>query len=191
MMKMFLDFDDTIVNSRKKYCEVYSKLYCDHEGYSPPDWRNVKHWDLSKACPLVDMDLFSHDLFFYDLEFVDGAYEHIKALARDLRFTVIICSIGTYGNVAKKAMWIKNHLPFVNYSIFINNGHNHMDKSIIDMKGGILVDDVSSNLYSSNASVKICFGDILPWNEDWTCGKRCRTWKELYWELTNGDVLVV
>jgi nitrate reductase assembly molybdenum cofactor insertion protein NarJ len=34
-----------------------------------------------------------------------------------------------------------------------------MNKSIVNMEGGIILDDVMSNLISSNADIKILFGD--------------------------------
>lgn len=47
-----------------------------------------------------------------------------------------------------------------------------------DMEGGIIIDDVASNLESSNASLKICFGKVYPWNEKWE-GIRAYDWLEV------------
>jgi len=178
--RIFLDFDGTIVNSRKAYCDVYSQLYSECEHYEHPSWRDVTEWDLSKMCPLSREDLFDHDLLFYYLEFMNGAKSKLEKLSTD--FDIIICTIGTYDNISKKSQWIKNHLPYIKKTIFINHGRNHMDKSIIDMSGGIIIDDVSSNLHNSNAEIKICFGDEFEWNKDWL-GKRCHSWCELSKEL--------
>jgi 5'(3')-deoxyribonucleotidase len=180
MRKIFMDFDGTIVNARKAYCDVYSKLYSGCEFYEHPNWQNVTEWDLSKMCPLSREDLFGHDGFFYELEFMDNAKEKLALLSKE--FDIIICTIGTCDNLTKKSQWIKYNLPFIKKSICINNGNNHMDKSIIDMRGEIIVDDVSNNLGKSNADIKLCFGDVFKWNEDWT-GLRFYDWDSLYNEL--------
>lgn len=181
MKRLFMDFDGVIVNSRKAYCDVYSQLYSDCQNYKHPNWRNVEEWDLTKLCPLSANDLFGHDLFFYDLEFIGGAKTHLKSLAS--QFDITICTIGTYDNISRKSNWIQHRLPFLTSSIFINPNHDYRaGKSVIDMKDSIFVDDVSLNLEGSNAKVKICFGDVFSWNEDWK-GTRCYTWAELYKEL--------
>jgi 5'(3')-deoxyribonucleotidase len=176
-MKLFVDFDGTIVNARKAYFSVYESLYSHHQKYVHPNWEDKHSWDLKLMCPLVKEDLFEHDLFFYNLEFEQDADKYLKMLSK--KYEIIICSIGTYKNIAKKSLWVKSKLPFIGKSIFINNGDNHMDKSIVDMKDGIIVDDVSSNLITSNAQGKICYGEVFAWNEDWD-GIKCLNWKDLY-----------
>ena len=47
------------------------------------------------------------------------------------------------------------------------------------MSDGIFVDDSAQNLFTSNAKVKICFGDEYEWNKNWN-GIRCFNWCELY-----------
>lgn len=183
MLKLFIDFDGTIVNARKAYFTVYESLYSHHYEYIHPNWEDKCSWDLQTMCPLVREDLFEHDLFFYNLELEQDAEKYLKLLAKYSDIT--ICSIGTYKNIAKKSMWIKSKLPFIKKSIFINNGENHMDKSIIDMKGGIIIDDVASNLVTSNAMSKVCYGEKFAWNESWK-GARCLSWEDLYAKLMIG-----
>ena len=52
------------------------------------------------------------------------------------------------------------------------------DKSCIDMGDGILIDDSAKNLEQSNASLKICFGDIYEWNKTWN-GIRLKNWMDI------------
>lgn len=176
-----MDFDGVIVNARKAYCDVYSQLYSDYKYYQHPNWRDVKEFDLSKLCPLSREDLFEHDLLFYELEFIEDAYNNLKVLSQE--FDIVICTIGTYNNISKKSNWIKHKLPFITSSIFINPNHDYRaGKSVINMQNGVFVDDVSLNLFSSNAETKICFGEKFAWNEDWN-GIKCLTWENLYDEL--------
>ena len=51
-------------------------------------------------------------------------------------------------------------------------------KSSVDMSDGIMIDDHPDMLNSSNAAVKICFGEY-GWNKDWE-GLRAKNWKEAY-----------
>jgi len=53
-----------------------------------------------------------------------------------------------------------------------------MDKSIVDMKNAIFIDDVLSNLESSNAKYKIVFGDEYEWNITNKHG-RCFNWTDV------------
>jgi 5'(3')-deoxyribonucleotidase len=119
-------------------------------------------------CPLVKTNnnvekMFGCQDFWSWLEFMPNAKETLEKLNED--FNLIICSIGTYKNIERKSKWIARNLPFIKNCILINNGDIRMDKSIVDMSDGILIDDVASNLELSNAKYKICFGKIYPWNE--------------------------
>jgi 5'(3')-deoxyribonucleotidase len=117
-----------------------------------------------------------------------NAKEVLKELNN--KYNIIICSIGTNMNLSRKAKWINQYLPFIKNCILINNGNSLMDKSIVNMKDGILIDDVGSNLISSNAKYKICFGKIFPWNaelpQDYI---RIADWKDIENYLLKGDIL--
>lgn len=49
--RLFLDADNTIINSTKAYCDVYSILYEDHSEYIKPDISKLQKWDLTDICP--------------------------------------------------------------------------------------------------------------------------------------------
>ena len=53
------------------------------------------------------------------------------------------------------------------------------------MSDGIMIDDNVDMLNSSNAPIKICFGEY-GWNENWT-GTRVKDWKTMYKTLKNTD----
>lgn len=85
-------------------------------------------------------------------------------------------------NISYKSQWIKNNLSFINNVILISSavGVNgiKMDKSIVNMKNSIFIDDHIENLLRSNAELKICFGKEYKWNDNWM-GQRCFNWKEI------------
>ena len=164
---LFCDFDGVIIDQIKGYCDAYNYSYCNKENFEEADYTLVNKYDLSDQCPLADTqdkvkDLFACYEFWSWAEFMPNAYEVLERLNE--KFNLTICSIGTNLNIYRKSKWIDVNLPFIKNCIYINNGNNFMDKSIIDMNGGILIDDVGSNLISSNAHYKICFGQIYDWN---------------------------
>lgn len=170
-MKLFLDFDGVIVDSIRAYVDTYNLMYNENVR----NYYDCNTWDLSDICPKEKNAerIFSSPVFFTNLEFIEGARDSISRLTE--HFDVVICSIGTYENIHYKSRWIERNLPFVDNSIFIAKKNVVMDKSIIDMSGSIFVDDSYSNLQSSNAKYKICFGPVKSWNEQFT-GLRYNSW---------------
>jgi len=147
------------------------------------NWQECNTWDMKDICPLVDDDLFSNPMFFDDLEFMDA---YTRPTLHDLseKYQVIICSIGTFDNIALKAQWIKENLSFIRDATFIVNDGCKMNKSIINMQNSIFIDDVVSNLESSNAEYKLCFGRLYPWNNTWKTN-RALNWSDIYTLLLN------
>lgn len=63
--------------------------------------------------------------------------------------------------------------------ILIIDRHDEINKSAVQMQGGIFVDDRASNLNSSNATYRICFKEKwLSWNDGWY-GSTVSNWSEL------------
>lgn len=182
MKKLFLDFDCTIVDAIKTYCNVYNMHYKQLEGFKEADYTKVNRYDLKDQCHLVDHqeNIFSTQEYFNHLEFMPYAREVIERLGS--KYELIICSIGTLDNISYKAQWIKNNLPFIKNVILISSAVGasgiKTDKSVVNMKDSIFIDDHSENLFSSNAELKVCFGKEYVWNNSWT-GQRCFHWKEV------------
>lgn len=180
MKKLYLDFDGTVVNSVKSFCRTYHKLYKTHPDYIVPQWYLVNEWNFQDQCHLLqgttDVEkIFGMQLFFENLEFIDEyTYEILKELNE--QYQIIICSIGTYDNISLKSQWIKDNIPFIKDSIFLVNVNSTMNKSSVNMQDSIFIDDVAINLNSSNADLKLCFGDVKSWNKDWD-GVRIFNWK--------------
>ena len=179
IQKLFIDFDNTIINTNKAFCEVYNLLYHFHPEFKKADYTKIINYNFSCQCPLVNnpLELFEEELFFDVCEFInDNTYEVLKELNQ--KYKIIIVSIGTPENISHKAIWLKENLPFVEDYILIKNSNCTMDKSIVNMEGGIIIDDMPSNLQTSNAETKILFGKIYPWNTGWK-GEHCRDWSEV------------
>lgn len=182
MNKIFIDFDCTIADSVKTYCNIYNSLYREHDGFVQADYNKVNRYDLKDQCNLVDHQevIFSSEEFFRNLELMPYAKEVIERLAS--KYELAICSIGTLENISFKAKWIKENLSIVDNVILLANVVEakgiKTDKRVVNMKNSIFIDDHSENLLSSDAKLKICFGKELDWNKDWT-GQRCFDWREV------------
>lgn len=182
---LFLDFDGTIANSIKAYCDVYNNKYKDYPEFIKSNPESAYEWDMQDICPLEEMPhlVFDQKEFFDNLEFIERNVDlQIQSLQE--YYNVIICTIGTHTNIHYKSKWIEENLPFVKQAIYLVNDSEDgaiMDKSLPNMEGGIIVDDNIKNLHTSNASVKILFGKEYAFNID---NKqeyiRLRTWYHLY-----------
>ena len=177
--RLFIDFDSTIVNSIKAFCDTYNFYYQSIKDFKPAEWLKVEKYNFKDQCPLIRNvhDIFEDIYFFEKLEFINyNTYEVIKELSD--KFEIHITTIGTINNIAQKSIWIKKNLPFIKNCEFLFNNGCKMDKSIVDMKDSIFIDDVLSNLESSNAKYKIIFGDEYEWNRD-SEHIRCFNWSDV------------
>jgi 5'(3')-deoxyribonucleotidase len=91
--------------------------------------------------------------------------------------------MGNDDNLKYKGEWIEENLPCVTEYIPVNFS-DYENKAHIDMTGQIFIDDCAHNLETSNAEIKILYGDIFDWNKDYK-GKRCWNWTEVYDYLNN------
>lgn len=181
--KLFLDIDDVLIHSIATYTHIYNRLYKYHKDYVYANWEDVTEWNYTKTCPLtVDCsnEIFESHLFFKYAKVFPNAIEVIKKLNK--AYNVILISVGTPKNISNKSLWIEQNLPFVENAIYLYNGSsNKADKSIVDMSGGIFIDDHQNNLYGSNADIRICYTNEYreyKWNKDWV-GLKVGTWKEI------------
>ena len=158
--KVFLDFDGTITNTMEAYCLLYTQLYKDHPDFKEPDHTKVREWHFKDQCPLaadkeICKQMFWHDDFFRYLKPFPNAYEVIQK--QQEYYDISICSNGYPENIAKKALWIRDHMPFIKSTVYVNGG-SHTGKGIVDMRGALLLDDHIDNLTTTSATVVICYG---------------------------------
>lgn len=182
--KLFIDFDGTLVNTIKRITELYNEDFKYYEGFSSIEWSAVETWsfnELSCASKAYINQYFNQPRFFDEsLEIMPFASIALGML-RD-KYDIYVVSMGETPNLRAKKLWLKRHLPYVE---FVGcNLNDHHDKSHIDMKDGIIVDDNEGNLCTSNAAIKICFGDIYDWNKNFD-GIRCENWRMVLSELIN------
>lgn len=180
--KLFCDMDNTLTNSTKAFCEAYNYIYRYHKDFIPAQWELVNTWNFENQCPNLNshsdvLEIFNSPVFFKFLKLInDNTYE----VARELneKYQIIIASIGTPKNLSLKSLYLEDELPFIqDYILLCNNGCK-MNKEIIQMNypDSIFIDDVTTNIESSNAQNKFIFGLEYPWSQtknfnrlrDWT-----------------------
>lgn len=178
--KLFVDVDGTITDSIKKICELYNEDYKDHPKFRVAKPYLVEKWDFSDQCTLINSakieEYFCDKRFFEDLQFIENANEVIEKLSEV--FDIYVISMGWTQNLIYKNIWLKEHMPYIKRFIGCNFD-DYKDKSHINMSGSILIDDSSNNLKTCNADLKILYGDLYEYNQDWD-GIRKFNWYEIY-----------
>lgn len=185
-MKLFLDFDGVIADTVKAVCELYNQDYSLYPKYKKVYPDEIDTWGFK------ELELLSHD----DLHKYFGQYRFFELLepmptceSSYLRilgnlYELKICTIGNYPNIAGKRYWLDLYTPEGAKYELVEVSCGSKDKSSVDMSGGIIVDDNIENLKTSNADLKICYGEEKGWNREWS-GIRCKDWKELMDLLEN------
>ena len=184
-LKLYIDFDNTLVNTTEAICTLYNERYKHHSSFRHARWWEVHRYDFADECHLLPLEemhsMFEEDEFFKVVNFMPVASEITLELAD--YYDIYIVTIGTPKNLELKKEWLKHHMGYVKGFIGVDT-NKYKDKSSVDMSDGIHIDDVSKMLHTSNAMRRICYGDIEPWNKDWT-RERCFNWYEIYRELTD------
>jgi 5'(3')-deoxyribonucleotidase len=125
---------------------------------------------MKSICPLMTheykMNLFDSYEFF-DINELDLINENTYDILKELndKYNIFIFSIGRARNISLKSLYFDYKIPFIKNYIFYRNSNCEPNKSIVDARGGIFIDDMPSNLDSSSASYKLLFGEECEWSK--------------------------
>ena len=155
-MKIFIDFDDTIVNSTETFVRVYNKRYgtkvrCDdivNHGFKP-------QLDV-RASEVVN--IFSSNDFRKELKPFHGVYKALKELKSN-GFELYLITNCSDTSTVQKLKWFEGHQKYSNLfdgKIFLSLCKPY-DKSVVDMKGAVLIDDHKENHKLSNAEAHLAY----------------------------------
>lgn len=167
-----------IVNTIKAITSLYNEDFVAYKKYRPVNWTDIETWDFQEliaTTPEYINHYFNQPRFFDRLEFMDNFLDFYNCVLKDYDVTVV--SSGYSPNLLLKEQWIKDNIPMCKF-IGVNL-KKYKDKSHIDMSDGIFIDDSYNNLITSNAQIKICFGELYNWNNKWT-GTRCFNWFDVW-----------
>lgn len=151
-MNLYIDFDNTIVNSS----EVIVKMLNEKFGGNK-DWKKLRRYDfkdLFPSCSYWEIErCFVSDKMFEEVELLPEVYETLNSF-KDKFDKVSVVTIGTDINLEKKRVFVKDRFPFDIELIGIKND-GRSNKGSVDMRDGVFIDDHIDCLHSSNAKVKI------------------------------------
>ena len=167
MMKktnIFIDFDNTIVNSTKAFIQVYNEKFDASVNYL-----DVENYDFS---PLINLDkeeickIFSSYDFYRELELFYGVEDVLNYLKESNLFNIILVTNCSADSIKEKIDYLKrNDLDkYFDSKIYLDSGKPY-DKSIINMHNSILIDDHRENHLYSNAKFKLCYRCLD--NQNW------------------------
>ena len=164
-VKIFLDCDDTIINSSECIIDLLNRKNGTNKTIR--DLKDFNYRSIDKT--LTDKDvikLFESDEFWdsvnYNNEFL-SAKDFI-----DSNFDVTVVTCGTELNLKKKANKL-NSLGYGTGNNFVGvliEDNSNLCKKSIDMHLGIQIDDNMSSIENTNAAVKILFqnNNNFTWN---------------------------
>ena len=149
-MKLYIDFDDTIVNSTKRLVEMLGDYY-----YHKENWRKLKRYDATDLYPectdKVVEDMFARPDFFCGLVIKKGFNFAMNILSKFCDINIV--TLGTTKNLKHKFDWCNRVFDFK--FTFIGKSDFTIAKTEVDMSHGIMVDDKTDVLMGTNAKYKI------------------------------------
>lgn len=182
MERIYLDFDNTMINSVKIITELLNIRYNKNVR-----WKDVREYNLTDQFPEVSrkeiIELFENKEFFYKVK--DNIYPDCEKVLNKLckDFDVYVVSIGTAENIARKSLVIKEVFPQIKNCIFLTKTDGVMDKSIIRMgKEDFIIDDHIDNIKSSSAGNRLLFsfeGIETNWNKNSDGLEIIKSWKDI------------
>lgn len=148
-LKVFLDFDSTLVDSVDRFVKIANKKYNVNKTKE-----ELGSYSFKNMYPSITQEeireIFHMDEFFdKELKFLPNAIEVLERYQHGIDFYISTSASGR--NLELKKMWITNNIPFVK-EVFSSETNN---KSNIDMNNSIQVDDVYECLKYTNASIKL------------------------------------
>ena len=184
--KLFLDFDNTIVDTIAAVVSLYNEDYADKDGFVKINPSEVTSWEFTE-CNLATYEeidkYFGDERFFQRIKLYPDASQVLFSLS--CIYDITIVSHGYSKNLKLKEKWVTENL----FNKIFYNGCNakfigvdwkeYSDKSHVDMSDSIFVDDSIKNLETSNAKYKILYGEYMDWNKTNNKFTRCENWEIL------------
>lgn len=164
--KIYLDCDGVIMATNETMCKLLNIMY--DKNYNGSE---VTTWNYTNLYPITNNEiesLFNSQYFFDNVKFTKGA----KSFLTKYRKKIIIVTKGSPTNYLRKRWWFNDKgfkdIPIIPIPI-------ELSKNLINMKGGLFIDDCTKNLKESNASWKAQFVEYNDNKErEWQVG-----WKGL------------
>lgn len=161
--KIFWDVDDVILNTSEAIIDIINQKYRVPNGLKPKTEDDQKSWGYKSI-----YRSFSESQLFEILESnefwkkvrINKDFKRILDTGMLDNYNNVLVTKGTLTNLSLKIGYLKSHglncdRDFVYDPIVIEAGESATDKSAIDMRGAIQIDDNITNLINTNAHIKI------------------------------------
>ena len=167
MVTLYVDADDTILDSSKAVIEILNEKY----NLSPAKTiLDLEDWNYHSICdevtPAEVTEIYNSKDFFDRVKIKKG-FENFWRKHKD-KFSLKIVTKGTSENIRRKEEYFSKYLPEAEIIGvgFSTDTLSDFGKGHIDMTGGIQIDDRTDSL-NTNAPIKILIthGMQLPWNQ--------------------------
>lgn len=176
--KIIIDFDNTLVKSTQCICDLYNEDFKYFYDFKPCYEKDILTYDFKELTLAQQYEgyidsLWTQPRFFERLQIFKGALDFINLLKNN-NYIIEIATLGTYANCCGKRKYIEKNFPMIDtlYLIDLTN----QNKSMINMKHSLFIDDNEYMLNTSNALTKVCFGVQKPWNKNFS-GIRIPDWE--------------
>ena len=163
-LKLYLDVDDTILDSTEAVVEILNEKYPENT-HTADDIVSTFEEAYPKMKPEEMATLFSSETFFERVHFNKKFISFLKE-NRD-KFDFAIVTKGNAENLRLKKKFFATFLPEATViGLPFEAGKSKFDKSFVDMSDGIQIDDRCECLDGSNAHMKclITNGRRTKWN---------------------------
>ena len=160
-MKVYVDFDNTLVDSVSAFISRYNSLY--NKKVKSETITSYSFDDIKLSSDEVSRG-FHSNFFFSELKLYPEALKSLTRMKQE-GAELILITRGDAKNLAMKLEWLeKNHVVKDLFSDMIFTT-NDMRNIKVDMTDGILIDDLRVNHLNSNARYKYAYKDA-----------ECRKW---------------
>lgn len=149
-IKLYVDFDSTMVDSIKRFVELANKKFNVEQKIDNLYDYGFKNMYSDISQEDIQNIFGSEEFFDENLEFIKGCKEVLYKYKDS--YDIIILTASKGNNLIHKKEWISKNLPFVKKVISTNNNN----KSIKELKNSIQIDDIVECL-NTNAKVKLLF----------------------------------
>ena len=186
--KVYIDLDNTVFDTLDTILYLYNEEFKYYDGFQEIGYDNVRTYDCSE-CNLLTKECLNgyfNRSNFYEGSHVETYFWNVLDLIKEKNWRPVFVTIGSPQNIAAKKAWFKDWVIYNHFDADFIGLVDVKDKSSVDMSDGIMIDDNVDMLNSSNAPIKICFGEY-GWNENWK-GLRVKDWKTAYKAFKNTDV---
>lgn len=186
---LYIDADDTIMLSSVAVIDILNEKYNIIPKKTIDDLRDWGYRSIYGRLSKEEKDAIYESDEFYDKVKIDPDFLNFYKTNHKF-FDFVIVTKGTAINIKKKQKFLKsvlgNGFDYIGMSIDVNETDlsKKFDKSSVNMKHGIQIDDRTDALAKTNAPIKILYrhNTDMTWNRDYDGINNlyaANTWKEI------------